>query len=102
MDEIFLGMPPPFPTARLAVPVSNSGGYGGGALPRAAPVDMSAYYNVGGGCFSGEASVRLADGRVKLARELARGDIVAVPGAAPAAVLCAVHTRCPDGRAALV
>merc|ERR1712080_433806 len=60
-DEIFCKMPPPKPSV-----VKHTYGYGGHAAPAAAPVtSMHTYYNCGGGCFSGNCSITMANGTTK-------------------------------------
>jgi hypothetical protein len=108
-EQVFLKLPPPTPTARR----SNYGGYGGygggggGSAAPAAPVDMSAYYNAGGGCFTGSSRVLMADGVThKRTDELRAGDRVATakvggqPGSA--AVRYVVETKLAPGDATLL
>ncbi|CAE8652324.1 unnamed protein product, partial [Polarella glacialis] len=72
------------------------------AVPRV--VDMSAYYNSSGPCFSGDSSVLLAgpDCEEVPIRQLRRGDRLATIDGGAAELLCVVETRTADGTAALV
>lgn len=110
-DEVFIELPPPTPTGR------SRGGYGMGGYgsatnagaPSSAPIDMSRYYNAGGGCFKGSCAVAMADGTYKSVVDVCRGDSVATGDGSSlqtqssvAVVNCVVKTQCPSGVAALV
>lgn len=99
--DIFMDIPPPKPTAVASAAMPAPGGY---TSTSAAPVDMHMYYNVGGGCFSGDSLILMADSSKKPASELRRGDRVALGGgSAPSAyVVCLVKTSCVRGLAPLV
>jgi len=94
-DEIFIRLPPPEPTA-IRTRVAR-GARGGTATPRPRLVDMSSYHDRGGGCFSGECLVSMADGSKKRVDSLTKGDIVAVPGGTTASVRCVWQTVFEDG-----
>ena len=48
----------------------------------------------GGGCFSGDCRVLMADNSLRLVREIRRGDLVQSASGRPARVLCVVNTNC--------
>jgi len=79
-DEIFINLPPPEPSVRPRVTPRGT------AAPRATLVSMSSYYDRGGGCFSGECLVSMADGSERRVDSLTKGDMVTVPGGATASV----------------
>jgi hypothetical protein len=85
-DDVFVSLPPPVATVRTA---------SGHVTHRS--VNMSSYYNSGGGCFAGKCPVLLADGRTKSAAEVRKGDLVATAAGGVAAVVCAVRTSLPHG-----
>ena len=93
LDTIFLSLPPP--KAQVYTPPSGFGvGYGGGhAKVAAAParrVNMAAYYNCSGGCFAGHCLVRMADGSMKKASEIQRGDVLSTGSVGGTASVVAV------------
>jgi hypothetical protein len=90
-EKTFLQLPPPAPAVATAYPAdlgwaSPASGHGSAApMAVARPiVDMSGYYNAGGGCFVGSATVRLATAggggggpaAFKRADEVRKGDVV--------------------------
>jgi len=79
-DEIFINLPPPEPSVRPRVTPRGT------AAPRATLVSMSSYYDRGGGCFSGECLVSMADGSEKRVDSLTKGDMVTIPGGTTASV----------------
>lgn len=66
MDTIFIKMPPPQPTAKKVEKL----------VYKPAPVDMSDYYNYGGGCIHGDCLVTLEDSTSKPIKKLQKGDRV--------------------------
>jgi len=85
IDNTFLKIPPPVPSRKDA-----------------APVNMSAYYNAGGGCIDGECLVLMDDGRLKLVKEVKKNDVVRSADGRAAKVVCVVETRFANGKAELV
>ena len=83
----------------------------------AQPVNMAVYNNRHGGCFDGDCLVEMADGSLRAAAEVKRGDVVATFAASAgegrtgeqagqatgqSVVRCVVQTNCPDGRQEMV
>ena len=66
-EKIFVSLPPPIPTGRTNVYNANS-------VAVATPVDMSAYYNAGGGCFDGNGLVDMYDGTKVKVMNIKQGD----------------------------
>jgi len=98
IEEIFIKLPPPKPSAR------SYGGYGGSSA--AAPLaSMATYYNASGGCIAGECLVSMADGSQKRVDQVRKGDKVAASAAgagSSAEVVCVVMTHCFQGKESLV
>jgi len=70
IEDIFCKIPPPKPTAR-------SFHYGAGGASNVVGVSsMATYMNAGGGCFNGDANIKMEDGTTKNVNQLQRGDIV--------------------------
>lgn len=93
-DEIFVKIPPPKPSRRWSSTTSNH-------VPNAAPVNMSLFYNVGGGCFDGDCLIQMANGSQTALKDISWGDCV-MTSSGPAQVACVVRTACPEGKAELV
>lgn len=75
-ERVFCDLPPPTPSAQ------RWGGYGGtySAAPTAALItSMSVFHDVGGGCFYGDSSVLMADGRSKRITDIVAGERVKTP-----------------------
>jgi len=110
-NEVFISLPPPKVEVYKS-PYANygGGGYGGGhggyggamslsigSAPSPAqsqPVDMSKYYDVGGGCFHGDCQVTMVDGELKRVSDLKVNDVV-IGGAR---IKCVVKHKCQDNR----
>ncbi|CAF1053365.1 unnamed protein product [Didymodactylos carnosus] len=74
IEQIFIGLPSPKPSAR----------------PAAEPVPMNTYMNYSAGCFHGNCIVTLNNGQTKLLNKIQRGDILS----GGARVVCVVETLC--------
>ena len=106
LEKLFLSIPPP--ACSIAPAVSRSY-YGSGSTSATysslAPVDMSAYLNAGGGCFSGLNHVRTPGGS-RLVRDVKKGDILitVLPDGSEstAKVICSVVSKPPGGTMDLV
>lgn len=101
VEDIFVKLPPPKPTARVN---NYGGGRGGGAAKASAPLaSMRTYYDASGGCIAGECEVRMADGSVKRVAEVVRGDkVCASLSGEHAEVVCVIKTACFGGKESLV
>lgn len=103
IEDIFVKLPPPTPSATYGY---DYGGYGGGGGGSSAPLaSMSAYYNASGGCIAGDCIVSMADGSQKRIDQIVKGDKVvsSTEGAGTVSeVVCAVKTHCFNGRESLV
>mmetsp|Transcript_2219 Transcript_2219/g.3609 ORF Transcript_2219/g.3609 Transcript_2219/m.3609 type:complete len:710 (+) Transcript_2219:57-2186(+) len=98
-NDIFIKLPPPTPSKPK---YSYNYGYGNNNINNttktkaAAPrkVDMSAYYNVSGGCFHGDCNVLMADNSLKAVKDVCVNDVLA----GGAAVRCVVKHRCEGNK----
>jgi len=101
-NDVFVKLPPPKPSVAKRQGGGGYGGFtygggGGGGAAAAAPVNMRAYYNVGGGCFHGDCNVRMADDSYKAVKHLCRNDVVF----GGYAVQCVVKHECVDKKSSL-
>mmetsp|Transcript_140540 Transcript_140540/g.356722 ORF Transcript_140540/g.356722 Transcript_140540/m.356722 type:complete len:703 (-) Transcript_140540:261-2369(-) len=107
-DDVFIKLPAPTPSRRPATSAAAPAAASAAAAPavRVAPVTMAAFYNPSSGCFDGACRVLLADGSLRRADEVRKGDLLAAapgaPEASPSEVLCSVRTVVPGKRLALV
>lgn len=92
LDDTFNSLPAPTPS-RANMP--------GAQRSYRAPINMSAYNDPNGHCFSGDCRVTMADGSLKFMQDLKRGDVVSTRSGT-AEVRCILKTVCPDGAADLV
>jgi Mg-chelatase subunit ChlD len=106
LEKIFLSIPPP---ACSIAPIASRSYYGNGSASATyssvTPVDMSAYLNAGGGCFSGLNKVNTPGGS-RLVRDVKKGDILTtvLPDGSEgkAKVICSVVSKPPGGTMDLV
>jgi len=89
IDDIFVKLPPPKQSVKKAGPQ---------------PVikSMAKFYNAYGGCIAGDCTVLMADGSIKLIKDLVKGDQVMGPNGQAAKISCVVKTVCQDNQAQLV
>lgn len=85
-EESFNKIPPPKPSKAI------SKGANKGQVPQ--QVNMQRFNYRGGGCFSGECQVLMADGTSRLVKEIRKGDLVMSASGTPARVRCVVNTNC--------
>jgi len=113
-DDAFCMLPAPKPTANVSSPpnysyaASSTSTTSSSAAPKANKparhrnVNMNAYYNNCGGCFSGDGLVEMSDGSFKLVKDLKKGDVVKSQDAngksTDGTVKCVVMTKIPNGR----
>lgn len=69
-ETIFGALPPPIPSSRPVEPKIN---------PNYTPTSMSVFHNSSGGCFSGECTVKMADGSLIPIKAVNPGDLVWTP-----------------------
>jgi Mg-chelatase subunit ChlD len=106
LEKLFLSIPPP---ACSIVPAASRSYYGNGSASATyssvTPVDMSAYLNAGGGCFSGLNKVNTPGGS-RLVRDVKKGDILTtiLPDGSESTgkVICSVVSKPPGGTMDLV
>jgi len=106
LEKIFLSIPPP---ACSIAPAASRSYYGNGSASATyssvSPVDMSAYLNARGGCFSGLNKVNTPGGS-RLVRDVKKGDILmtVLPDGSEgkAKVICSVLSKPPGGTMDLV
>ena len=106
LEKIFLSIPPP---ACSIVPAASRSYYGSGGVSATyssvTPVDMSAYLNASGGCFSGLNKVNTPGGS-RLVRDVKKGDILTTilpdGSESTAKVICSVVSKPPGGTMDLV
>lgn len=82
MDDIFCGLPAPKTSVTTG-----------------APIDMSTFYNAAGGCFYGQCTVHLMNGKTKLVKDIQPGDRIAPHGGM---VRFVVKTKCQNQKAKMV
>jgi hypothetical protein len=82
-EKVFIDTTPPTPSRKKL--------YSGSAIYQQ-PVNMTNYYNSGGGCYDGNGVVQLADGQTKLVKELVKGDVIK-NGIYESIVQCVVRTN---------
>ena len=85
-EKVFMDTTPPTPSRKY----NPYNGYASSASSQ--PVNMSSYYNSGGGCFDGNGIVQLANGNTKSVKELKKGDIIK-NGSFESVVVCVVRTK---------
>ncbi|KAJ3030710.1 UNVERIFIED_CONTAM: hypothetical protein HDU68_008099 [Siphonaria sp. JEL0065] len=73
INEIFLKLPAPKPRRATSYSLSPSSSSARRSTAAAAPVNMSRYYNAGGGCFSGDCLIMLADNSAITVKSLRKG-----------------------------
>jgi hypothetical protein len=106
LEKLFLSIPPP---ACSIAPAASRSYYGNGSASATyssvTPVDMSAYLNAGGGCFSGLNKVNTPGGS-RLVRDVKKGDILTTilpdGSESTAKVICSVVSKPPGGTMDLV
>jgi hypothetical protein len=105
IDEIFVRLPPPVPSARRPPSPARQPLYAAapgrmkqGSAGHAPAIDMRMYMDASGGCFAGQCAVLMDDGTQRRADSVRRGDVLA----GGAKVLCVVRTACTRGVAQLV
>jgi len=74
-EAVFVKLPPPVVKAYVS-PYAHYGAPQAAPAAAPAPVDMSAYYNRGGGCFTAATLVTSSDGVHKRVDELQPGDVI--------------------------
>jgi hypothetical protein len=94
-DEIFVKLPPPKPskvkvtyTPSQSPTTKKKSPSKVKAQTYTAPVDMSSYYNVGGGCIWSEGDVLMHDQSIKKIKEIRKGDYIQTHEGLSAKVLC--------------
>jgi len=87
-DDIFLKLPPPTPSNDYLRQFKKKK-----KNQYRAPINMSPYYNVGGGCVDGKSLVYMADETQKMAKFVRHGDKV-LCGSTHATVICVVKHNC--------
>lgn len=102
-DEAFLKIPPPTPSVTAVAHAPRARSSVASASPAraaaaAAPVDMSMYYNRGGGCVHGDCVAALADGSHKRVSSLRAGDMLVSERGLPVKLVCLVGTATEGGR----
>tara|TARA_A100001011_G_scaffold180714_1_gene189599 strand:+ start:434 stop:2854 length:2421 start_codon:yes stop_codon:yes gene_type:complete len=109
-SDIFDTLPAPTPSNINRTPSYSGSTYRGlSSAPSTQPVNMSAYNDPGGGCFTGDAKILLADKTQKYVKDLIKGDTVLSlidpydpkKGFATANVVCILKTI-TNGNAKLV
>jgi len=100
LDELFLKLPPPVPSASTSSSHSSSS-YSSSAAA-SSPVSMSSYYNSSNPCFAGNCLALMADGTHKSLSTIQKGDLVMTPSGIATRVLCIVETICVGGKTSLV
>ena len=92
IDDIFLALPPP----KQSIVQHNNGGH--------QPVvkSMAQFYNAQGGCIAGDCIVLMADGSLKLIKDLRKGDEIMGSQGQAVKITCVVTTICKDNKAQLV
>jgi len=89
-DDIFCKLPPPTPSNAHKPTYTSSGTY---VAPSYTPVaSMTTYYDAYGSCFNGEGLVSMADGSLKLVKDLVKGDTISSFGKI-AQVVCLTKTK---------
>jgi len=109
-DDVFLSLPAPTPSCSrpAAAPAAPAAAAAPVAVAPvvAAPISMAAFHDRYSGCFDGACRVLLADGSLRRADQVCKGDMLAAaPGvaqASPSEVLCSVRTVVREGRLPLV
>lgn len=87
MDEIFLKITPPKPTHKKSA--ANFTG------------NMNTFYDPVGACFDGNCIVEMADGSLKLVKDLNKGDKIKSPNQS-SQIVCVVKTHCLNNKNNLV
>jgi len=89
IDDIFVKLPPPKQSVKKAGPQ---------------PVikSMAKFYNAYGGCIAGDCVVLMADGSMKLIKDLTKGDQIMGSNGQAVKITCVVKTVCKDNKAQLV
>jgi len=87
---------------QLPAPQPKRTQYRSSGAAAAAPVSMAAYNDRYAGCIDGSCPVQLANGEVRLVRDLKQGDLIAAPDGGSAEIVCAVRTECLGKTAELV
>ncbi len=71
-DAAFCMLPAPTPSVRGRYSYGSSNSNG----TRAAPTNMTTYYDAGGSCYDGDGIVNMGNGTFKLVKQLVKGDLV--------------------------
>jgi hypothetical protein len=74
-NELFDSLPPPQPSLATYGTYGAYGGYGGTGAPLVSTISMGIFNTAQGGCFAGNCSVEMAEGR-KFVSQLRAGDVV--------------------------